>query len=64
MWVYSGVGSGVGQVTVWVVGMAVWWVPASLVVVWGGFLHQFCFVLFFFWISLVVFDVGFAFGFV
>ena len=31
MWVYFGVGSGVGQVTVWVVGMAAWWVVASWV---------------------------------
>ena len=32
MWVYSGVGSGVGQVTMWVVGMAAWWVAVSWVV--------------------------------
>ena len=32
MWVYFGVGSGVGRVMVWVVGMAAWWVAASWVV--------------------------------
>ena len=29
MWVYFVLGSGMGQVTVWVVGMAAWWVAAS-----------------------------------
>ena len=31
MWVYSGVSSGVGQVTMWVMGMATWWVAARWV---------------------------------
>ena len=85
MWVYSGVSSGVGQVTMWVMGMATWWVAARWVawrdgsrthgrgewVLMGGFrwgLGWFPSLGFFFsplcLISLVVFDVRFAFGFV